>query len=118
MRRTALLSAAIALSAPVLAAAQAPSAELAARDAVARAAPSLQGRAVLDAKGDVLGTVERVAPGPDGRPAQILVRPKGLRAGGPRSLAVRSITLTEKGLRTPLTRSEFEAMPAVRPEAK
>lgn len=116
MRRAAL-AAAFALSAPAFATAQVPSAEVAARAAAARVAPSLQGRPVLDAKGDVIGTVERVAPGPDGRPAQILVRPKGLRAGGPRSLELRSVTLTEKGLRTPLTRSEFEAMPAVRPDA-
>lgn len=113
MRKTWLIAVALFLASPTFAAAQAASVEGVAQDAVARSAASLQGRAVLDAKGDVLGSVERVVAGPDGKPAQILVRPKGLRAGGPRSLAARSVTLTEKGVRTPLTRAEFEAMPAV-----
>ena len=115
MRRTFLIAATLALALPALAAAQAASVESAAREAVARQASALQGRAVLDAKGAVIGSVERVVAGPDGKPDQILVRPKGLRAGGPRSLAARSVSLTEKGVQVPLTRAEFEAMPAVQP---
>lgn len=117
MRQIVLIAATLVLAPPALAAAQAASVETAAQDAVARAA-SLQGRPVLDAKGDVIGHVERVVAGSDGKPAQILVRPKGLRAGGPRSLAARSVSLTEKGVRIPLTRAEFEAMPAVEPQER
>lgn len=105
---------ALALACPAVASAQPGSVEAAAQEAVARSG-SLEGRPVLDAEGDLIGHVERVIAGPDGKPAQILVRPKGLRAGGPRSLAVRSVSLTEKGVRIPLSRAEFEAMPAIEP---
>lgn len=117
MRQSFLFAALLALAGPAVASAQAASVETAAQEAVARSA-SLEGRPVTDAKGDVIGHVERVVAGPDGKPAQILVRPKGLRAGGPRSLAARSVSLTEKGVRIPLTRAEFEAMPAVEPQAR
>lgn len=77
-------------------------------------AVSLEGLAVLDAKGEVLGHVERVITGAGGRPAQVLVRPKGARASGPRSLSFNALRQTDKGLQTPLTRAEFDAMPAVK----
>lgn len=82
--------------------------------AQAPAAPAaLEGMTVLDQKGVVLGEVERVVHGPNGQPAQVLVRPKGMRAAGPRSLSFKAVKVTDKGLQTPLTKAEFDAMPAV-----
>lgn len=104
------LLAVFALSAPALAHAQAAPAPV--------AAPALEGMAVLDAKGEILGHVDRVIMGPAGRPAQVLVRPKGVRAGGPRSLSFQAVRQTDKGLQTPLTRAEFDAMPAIRPQGE
>lgn len=118
MRRFALI---IALAAtPVLAAAQAVSADQAGADVVARSSAAtvgqrLEGKPVLGAKGDVLGHVERVTATPDGKPGQLLVRPKGMASGGPRSIAFTAVQLTEKGLQTPLTKAEFTAMPGVEP---
>ena len=92
----------------------------AARPAAAQASASgattpqaLQGQTVRGAKGVVLGTVERVTTAPDGRPAQILVRPKGLHPGGTRSLSVAGVILGPDGVSTPITKAEFDAMPAV-----
>lgn len=118
MRKIMFLVALTAFVGPPIALAQTASVEAKARDEVARQADSLEGRVVLDSNGDVIGHVERVVAGPDGKPAQILVRPKGVRAGGPRSLSARSVSLTEKGVQIPLTRAEFEAMPAVGPKAQ
>lgn len=80
------------------------------------AAPSvraLQGQTVRGAKGVVLGTVERVVTATDGRPSQILVRPKGLHPGGARSLSVAGVALGPEGVTTPITKAEFDAMPAI-----
>lgn len=101
---------------PVVAGAQASSAGRAASDAAARVgadAAALEGKPVLGAKGAILGHVERVTVTPDGKPGQILVRPKGLAAGGPRSIAFAAVQITRKGVQTPLSRAEFAAMPAV-----
>ena len=76
-------------------------------------AQDLQGQTVRGAKGVVLGVVERVTLTPAGRPAQILVRPKGLRPGGMHSLAVSSITLGPDGVTAPITKAEFDAMPPI-----
>ena len=88
----------------------------AALPAAAQAPPSaqaLQGQTVRGAKGVVLGVVERVTLTPDGRPAQILVRPKGLRPGGMHSLAVSSVILGPEGVTAPITKAEFDAMPPI-----
>lgn len=79
---------------------------------------ALEGAPVIGKDGVVLGRVERATLGPDGRPAQLLVRPQGLRASGPRSLAFDAVRITEKGVETPLTRAEFQAMPAVETPAR
>ncbi len=105
-------------AAPLAVAAQAPSVDQASTDAVARmgadaAGQVLEGKPVLGAKGDVLGHVERVTAAPDGKPGQLLVRPKGMASGGPRSIAFAAVQVTPKGLQTPLTKAEFAAMPAV-----
>jgi hypothetical protein len=76
-------------------------------------APALQGQTVRGAKGVVLGAVERVTATPDGRAAQILVRPKGLHPGGLRSLGVSALTLGPDGVSVPITKAEFDAMPPV-----
>lgn len=98
----ALFSVQLALAPTALALAQAPA-----------GAESLQGRLVRDVKGVVLGTVERVILAADGRPAQVLVRPQWRAAAGLRSLSVAGLTRDEGGLITPLTKAEFDAMPAV-----
>ena len=66
----------------------------------------------------MLGAVERVTLRRDGSPAEVLVRPKGPRAGGPRSLAYSSLRVEGEALSTPLTMAEFNAMPAVEVNAK
>ncbi len=76
-------------------------------------AQALQGQTVRGAKGVVLGTVERVTAAPDGRAAQILVRPKGLHPGGMRSLGVSAVSLGPDGVSVPITKAEFDAMPPV-----
>ena len=108
MIRPALLALAI-LAAPLHVAAQNPGAQ----NPGAMTPQALQGQTVRGAKGVVLGTVERVTTAPDGRAAQILVRPKGLHPGGARSLAVAGVVLGPDGVSTPITKAEFDAMPAV-----
>lgn len=78
-------------------------------------AAGLEGKAVIGQGGVVLGHVERVILGADGAPAQVLVRPKGVRAGGPRSLSVKALTVEGVSLSAPLTKAEFDAMPAIEP---
>jgi hypothetical protein len=105
------------------AAAQAPAADRTGVDAVAResaaaASQRLRGKPVRGAGGALLGHVEQVTAGPAGRPAQVLVRPKGLASGGPRSIAFAAVQMTDKGLQTPLTAGEFAAMPPVTPRGE
>ena len=81
-------------------------------------AAQLVGRTVRGRDGVVLGEVERVTLRRDGSPAQVLVRPKGPRPGGPRSLSYGSLRIESDGLSTPLTLAEFNAMPVIDVEAK
>ncbi len=99
-----LIAALVLLSTPLAAQALAPG-----------TAAGLEGKVVTGQGGVVLGQVERVILGADGAPAQVLVRPKGLRAGGPRSLSVKALKAEGAGLSAPLTKSEFDAMPAIEP---
>ena len=73
----------------------------------------MEGRPVLGADGALLGVVEKVVLNSKGRPAQVLVRPKDKKASGPHSLAFASLDQTSDGFVAPLTRAEFDAMPAV-----
>ncbi|MET3526912.1 hypothetical protein [Phenylobacterium koreense] len=79
----------------------------------AQPASSLEGKIVRGQSGTVLGYVERVITRRDGTPAQVLVRPKGPAAAGPRSLAYKSLKFEGGDLTAPLTQAEFNAMPAV-----
>jgi len=81
------------------------------------AASDLVGRTVLGRGGVVLGEVERVTLRRDGSPAQVLVRPKGPRGGGPRSLAYSAVRVDGQALSTPLTLAEFNAMPVIDADA-
>jgi hypothetical protein len=84
----------------------------------AAAVQDLQGRIVLGADGAVLGEVERVTTRSDGRPAQVLVRPKGQHPAGLRSLAYAALKIEAGAVSVPLTKAEFNAMPAVESTAK
>ena len=81
-------------------------------------AAELVGRTVTGRGGVVLGEVERVTLRRDGSPAQVLVRPKGPRPGGPRSLSYASLRVDGAGLSTPLTLAEFNAMPVIDADVK
>ncbi len=110
-----------AMAAASQAQAQTPSASTSGVNAAARmqdggpggSAASLEGRTVRGQGGVVLGQVERVILRADGSPVQVLVRPKGPRAGGPRSLAYSSLRVDGDGLSIPLNQAEFNAMPAI-----
>lgn len=78
-----------------------------------QAGDAYQGRAVRDAKGVVLGVIEKVVLDARGRPAQALVRVQGHPSAGLRSLAVSGLVADAAGFTTPLTKAEFDAMPAV-----
>lgn len=108
-----LLPASLRLSALLLSMALPAAAQTPAGETPGPSAQALQGQTVRGAKGVVLGVVERVVTAPDGRPTQILVRPKGLRPGGARSLSVGGVALGAEGVATPITKAEFDAMPAV-----
>jgi len=94
-------------------AASAPAAQALAGEQPAPAAQALQGQTVRGARGVVLGVVERVVTAPDGHATQILVRPKGMRPGGARSLSVAGVAMAADGVATPITKAEFDAMPSV-----
>lgn len=82
----------------------------------AQSAPpsGMEGRPVYGQDGSVLGHVERVILRSDGRPGQVLVRPKGPRpASGPRSLSYAALRPEGGGFTAPVTQAEFNAMPAV-----
>ncbi|MDP3852818.1 hypothetical protein [Phenylobacterium sp.] len=81
-------------------------------------APKLEGKAVIGQGGVLLGHVERVVLAASGAPAQVLVRPKGLRAAGPRSLSVKALKEDGDALIAPISKAEFDAMPAVELPAK
>ncbi len=79
---------------------------------------ALEGKAVMGQDGALLGHVERVILSANGAPAQVLVRPKGPRAGGPRSLSYKALKPDGATLAAPLTKAEFDAMPAIDPSTK
>lgn len=115
-----LLAAGLALVAALPVQAQAPSASTRGVNAAqgGAVASDLVGRTVRGRDGVVLGEVERVTLRRDGSPAQVLVRPKGPRPGGPRSLAYSSLRTEGDGFSIPLTLAEFNAMPAIDVDAK
>lgn len=86
--------------------------------ALAQPAPVLEGREVRAADGAVLGTIAKVITGADGRPVQVLVQPKGARAAGPRSLPYKALKPEGERYVIPLSKAEFDSMPAVDLEAK
>lgn len=75
--------------------------------ASAQTAPRV-GAVVKDVKGVVIGPVERVINGPDGKPRQVLIR------GGRvlRPLPVDGLVLQDGAYVTPLTKAEFEILQA------
>ena len=81
------------------------------------ASEQIEGRNEIGADGILLGVVEKVVLNSKGRPAQVLVRPKGNKASGPHSIAFASLDQTIEGFVAPLTRAEFDAMPAVELDA-
>ena len=81
--------------------------------ASAQGSSGLEGREVRAADGAVLGTIAKVITGADGRPLQVLVQPKGARAAGPRSLPYRALSPEGDRFIIPLSKAEFDSMPAV-----
>jgi hypothetical protein len=79
---------------------------------------ALEGREVSAADGVVLGTIAKVIAGADGRPLQVLVQPKGARAAGPRSLPYKALSPEGDRFVIPLSKAEFDSMPAVELGAK
>ncbi len=115
LKTTLLAAAGLALVGALPAQAQAPSASSFGVNAAqgGTSASALVGRTVRGRDGVVLGEVERVTLRRDGSPAQVLVRPKGPRPGGPRSLSYSSLRVEGDGLSIPLTLAEFNAMPVI-----
>lgn len=66
------------------------------------------GEKLRDAKGLLLGQIERVIPDADGRPRQVLVRVTRVL----RVLPMDGLTPSRDGYVTVLTRAELEALPA------
>ncbi|WP_340645029.1 PRC-barrel domain-containing protein [Phenylobacterium sp.] len=85
---------------------------------LASAQGSLEGREVRASDGAVLGTIAKVITGADGRPLQVLVQPKGVRAAGPRSLPYKALSPEGDQFVIPLSKAEFDSMPAVDLAAK
>lgn len=85
---------------------------LGANAALAQIKP-VEGQTVRAMDGAVLGLVTRVVTDPAGRPTQVLVQPKGARTASPHSLSVKSLTESPEGLKAPITKAEFDAMPVV-----
>ena len=83
----------------------------------ATAAPAqvrpVTGETVRAVDGAVLGVVQQVVLDAAGRPSQVLVQPKGARNQPPHSLSVKSLTESPDGLKAPITKAEFDAMPGV-----
>ena len=79
----------------------------------AQAPEALVGREVHAADGALLGSITRVILGADGRPLQVLVQPKGNRAAGPRSLPFKALKSEGQQYVIPLSKAEFDSIPAV-----
>lgn len=73
------------------------------------------GQAIRSADGDVLGRIESVVAGPDGRPRQVLVRTGGVRGVGSsiKALPVAGFRTGREGPVAVLTRRELDSLPAV-----
>lgn len=85
---------------------------LGANTALAQIKP-VEGQTVRAVDGAVLGLVTQVVTDSAGRPTQVLVQPKGARTASPHSLSVKSLTESPEGLKAPITKAEFDAMPVV-----
>ena len=85
---------------------------LVATTALAQVKPMV-GQTVRAVDGAVLGQVTQVVTDSAGRPTQVLVQPKGARTLAPHSLSVKSLTDSPEGLKAPITKAEFDAMPVV-----
>jgi hypothetical protein len=85
---------------------------LGATSALAQIKP-VEGQTVRAIDGVVLGQVTQVVTDSTGRPTQVLVQPKGARTASPHSLSVKSLTETPEGLKAPISKAEFDAMPVV-----
>jgi len=73
----------------------------------------IEGQIVRAADGVVLGQVQKVVTDAAGHPTQVLVQPKGAKTQSPHSLSVKSLTETPDGLRAPISKAEFDAMPVI-----
>lgn len=73
------------------------------------------GRSLLDGRGGVLGEIVQLLRDGQGRPAQVLVRPRGAPGAGLKSLPLSSLKPEGADWRTPLSRAEFDAVPPVQP---
>ena len=80
---------------------------------LAQVALPVEGRVVSSAEGIALGTVTKVIFNAEGKPAQVLIQPKGNRASGPRSLPAKALQVAGDGYMIPLSKAEFDSMPAV-----
>ena len=85
---------------------------LSATAALAQIKP-VEGQVVRAVDGVVLGQVQRVVTDSTGRPTQVLVQPKGARTSAPHSLSVKSLQEGPDGLKAPISKAEFDAMPVV-----
>jgi len=84
----------------------APAASAQPTDAAAQAGPQ-PGQKLKDSGGASVGQIERVVPGPDGRPRQIEVRI----AGQLRVLPIAGLTRSGDAWASVLSRAELEALP-------
>lgn len=84
--------------------------------ATVKSADALRGRPLHDAKGVMLGVIEKVVLDAHGQPAQVLVGVVGHPSVGLRSLSVSGLVADGAGFSTPLTKAEFDSMPAVQLE--
>lgn len=84
--------------------------------ATVKRADALRGRPLHDAKGVMLGVIEKVVLDAHGQPAQVLVGVVGHPSVGLRSLSVSGLVADGAGFSTPLTKAEFDSMPAVQLE--
>lgn len=75
--------------------------------AAAQAVPPV-GASVKDKAGVNIGVVERVVPGPDGKPYQVLIRQGAIL----RPLLVDALSAKDGGYVTVLSKAEFEILPA------
>jgi hypothetical protein len=80
---------------------------LAASPGIAQTAASMVGAEVKDSKGKPVGRIERVIDGPDGKPAQVLVRVDRVL----RTLPAEAMAPSGAGYASVLSRAEIAALP-------